>query len=111
MSSKPRSSNTPPTCALRTFKRSTTLSDWPASPQANSGQLAASNSGWRTQWPQIDLEACNACGLCVLYCPDGALVWDARHLPVASADWCKGCGICARECPKDLIRMLPQESS
>ncbi|MDQ7989520.1 MAG: 4Fe-4S binding protein [Candidatus Dactylopiibacterium sp.] len=96
---------TAPPCALRPFARETQLAAWPATPQADAGQLVASNGGWRSLWPAIALDACNGCGLCLLFCPDGAMVWNAHGLPEVAADWCKGCGLCARECPKDLIVM------
>ena len=100
----------PRPCARVAFERPTKLEDWPGTPQSPSGQLAASNSGWRSLWPEIELEACNACGLCGLFCPEGAIVWDAARLPQVEADWCKGCGLCARECPKKLISMRPEEA-
>lgn len=95
-------------CALRPFARGDTLDAWPAAPQAASGQLVASNAGWRSRWPEIALDDCNACGLCLLFCPEGALQWTAERLPVVATDWCKGCGLCARECPKQLIAMRPE---
>jgi len=101
---------TRPPCRLQDFTRPDNLADWPATPQTDAGHLASSNRGWRAEVPTIDLEKCNACGLCLLYCPDGALVWNAQRLPEVADDWCKGCGICAKECPKDLIRMRPEEN-
>jgi len=98
-----------PPCRLRAFRRSDDMAQWPATPQADAGQLTSSNGSWRALWPEIDLAPCNACGLCLLYCPEGALVWTTQRLPKVSEDWCKGCGICAKECPKDLIRMHPEE--
>lgn len=99
---------TPP-CRLRAFLRPDQLADWPATPQADSGQLAASNGSWRSLWPEITLAGCNDCGLCLLYCPEGAIIWNAERKPEVEPDWCKGCGLCVKECPKHLIEMKPEE--
>ncbi|WP_086010494.1 4Fe-4S binding protein [Uliginosibacterium gangwonense] len=104
---KPEEVSNPP-CHLRPFKRSTSLAIWPNSPQADSGHLAFSNKDWRNMWPQIEWQACNSCSLCLLFCPEGAISWNANRLPIVQEDWCKGCGLCARECPKNLIAMIPQ---
>lgn len=98
----------PTPCRLQAFRRATHLDAWPATPQAPAGHLAQSNAGWRSLWPAITLEGCNACGLCLLFCPEGALVWNAERLPVVENDWCKGCGLCAKECPRHLIEMQPE---
>jgi len=41
---------------------------------------------------------CNACGLCVRYCPHEALRLDGGSLEVDGAR-CTGCGLCAEACP------------
>ena len=67
---------------------------------------AAGKSGsWRTFRPVVDREKCNECGLCRLYCPDGAISVDLE----IDLDYCKGCGICAEECPKKAITMVREE--
>lgn len=67
---------------------------------------AAGKSGsWRTFRPVVDRETCNECGLCQMYCPDGAISVDL----VIDLDYCKGCGICAEECPKKAIKMVREE--
>jgi pyruvate ferredoxin oxidoreductase delta subunit len=63
---------------------------------------AAGRTGsWRVFRPVIDPEKCNQCGLCQIYCPEGAVGPD---LTIDLA-FCKGCGICANECPKKAIEM------
>jgi pyruvate ferredoxin oxidoreductase delta subunit len=57
--------------------------------------------GWRTFRPVIEPDKCSKCGLCSLYCPEGAISDDLE----IDYDFCKGCGICAEECPGKAIRM------
>jgi pyruvate ferredoxin oxidoreductase delta subunit len=95
-------------CLLQTFQRQKDVDAWPGSPQLDGGHLAASNSSWRSLWPDIDLGPCNKCNLCLLFCPDAALVSNAEGFPVVEPDWCKGCGICAVECPKKCVHMIEE---
>ncbi len=50
--------------------------------------------------------ACDSCGNCHIFCPDGAVRRDPEdgHLWI-DLDYCKGCGICADECPRAVIQM------
>ena len=43
-------------------------------------------------------DACTACALCALFCPEGAI---ARNDGSMAVDYlyCKGCGICEVVCP------------
>ncbi|MBD3185342.1 4Fe-4S dicluster domain-containing protein [Candidatus Bathyarchaeota archaeon] len=64
------------------------------------------NTGeWRTFRPVINLSACNKCGFCYIYCPEGTIKFDKETGPMVDYIYCKGCGVCARECPKDAITM------
>jgi len=64
---------------------------------------------WRTERPVMDKEKCNKCGLCWLYCPDGAvkLLEDGYYEP--DLFYCKGCGICAKACRREAITMIEEE--
>ena len=64
---------------------------------------------WRSDRPVVDKEKCNKCGLCWLYCPDGAitLLEDGYYEP--ELFYCKGCGICAQVCAKKAITMVEEE--
>jgi ferredoxin len=52
--------------------------------------------------------ACDACGLCVRYCPHGALETVEECL-VADPDLCSACGLCAEVCPLGAISLGPPE--
>lgn len=60
---------------------------------------------WRVFYPVVDREKCNACGICAMFCPDGAI---SEELEI-DLGFCKGCGICANECPKKAISMEREE--
>ena len=54
---------------------------------------------------EIDLDACNDCGICVKNCPYGAIqLVDDR--PNVLKALCKGCGLCAADCTKDAITIV-----
>ena len=52
--------------------------------------------------------SCDGCGLCVRYCPHGALDL-ASSAPAADARRCTGCGLCAEVCPVSALRVGPAE--
>jgi pyruvate ferredoxin oxidoreductase gamma subunit len=61
---------------------------------------------WSLDRPVL-LAACNACALCALFCPEGAI---ARGDGAMTIDYlyCKGCGICEKICPvRNAIAMEP----
>jgi len=61
---------------------------------------------WKTYMPVRDLEKCTKCLLCVLFCPDGAIHWNAGKGDIEfDYNFCKGCGICTNECPTKAIEM------
>lgn len=64
---------------------------------------------WRSERPIVDREKCNKCGLCWLFCPDGAmkLLEDGYYEP--DLYYCKGCGICAEVCRREAVTMLEEE--
>ena len=66
---------------------------------------------WKTYTPVRDLEKCTRCLICLLYCPDGAILWHPEKTDIKfDLKFCKGCGICANECPTKAISMkLEQE--
>ncbi|RSN72206.1 MAG: hypothetical protein DSO07_05800 [Thermoproteota archaeon] len=62
-------------------------------------------ASWRVERPEINLDVCNRCWLCVDYCPDG-VISKTDEGPVIDYDYCKGCGVCAAECPTKAITMV-----
>jgi 2-oxoacid:acceptor oxidoreductase delta subunit (pyruvate/2-ketoisovalerate family) len=62
---------------------------------------------WRTFKPVINLEKCNKCLMCHIYCPDGAVILKTGTEEVEiDYNYCKGCGICANECRQKAIEMV-----
>ncbi len=64
---------------------------------------------------RIDPERCKACGLCLEYCPQGALRISESYnraglhpLEVADTSACAGCGFCARVCPDAAIEIVEE---
>lgn len=60
----------------------------------------------------IDLDACNACGMCAVFCPTGALVRDEAESASAplryvefSASSCVQCGLCVDVCWKEALAL------
>jgi len=54
----------------------------------------------------IDLTACNKCGLCYKRCPYGAIQVTEDKEPEVVKALCKGCGLCAADCPKECISIV-----
>lgn len=73
----------------------------------NNPLLCLNTGDWRTERPVVDKERCNACGICVVYCPPQCMVDDGDYY-MANLEFCKGCGVCAKECPKKAITMRPE---
>jgi pyruvate ferredoxin oxidoreductase delta subunit len=69
--------------------------------------LCLETGTWRVSRPVLDMEKCNYCGLCALYCPPQCIKDMADHFS-PDLEFCKGCGICARECPRGAISMVPE---
>lgn len=64
---------------------------------------------WRSVRPIWDHAKCIRCGVCVVYCPEGCIVWNAQGFPEADLEYCKGCGICGRECWTTCIKQVEEE--
>ncbi len=60
---------------------------------------------WRTFRPVCDCEKCNACGTCVLFCPEGIITVSKEEKYQVDLDYCKGCGLCVEVCPFKALTM------
>lgn len=69
--------------------------------------LCLETGDWRTSRPVVIQKKCNACGICVSFCPPQCMVDDGDYYK-ANLQFCKGCGVCATECPKKAITMEPE---
>jgi ferredoxin len=66
----------------------------------------------------IDVEACSGCGLCVMFCPTGALAHNKYDKPADdthkyldfSANMCVQCGLCEDICMRNCMKVLPTAS-
>ncbi len=59
--------------------------------------------------PEWDKDRCIRCGICYLYCPDGAVFRETDGFFDVEKTKCKGCGICHRECWFGVISMVEEE--
>jgi pyruvate ferredoxin oxidoreductase gamma subunit len=76
----------------------------PAFPISVLDSLGNHTGSWSDEQPVLTGE-CTACGLCALFCPEGAIARSDGSMAIDYL-YCKGCGICEIVCPvHDAIRM------
>ena len=76
----------------------------PLFPVSTTNSLALHTGSWSLDRPVLT-DACTACALCALFCPEGAIARDDGSVTIDYL-YCKGCGICEVVCPvRDAIRM------
>ena len=52
---------------------------------------------------KVDQEKCTGCGVCKIYCPEGAIVGELKQPHLINQDKCIKCGICKDNCKFDSI--------
>ena len=55
------------------------------------------------EMPQIDLEKCNSCGICVSVCHCGAIVVEDNKIVILEMEECGWCTLCEAACPVGAI--------
>jgi pyruvate ferredoxin oxidoreductase gamma subunit len=69
----------------------------PPFPVSTTTTLANHTGSWSEERPVLD-DACSACALCALFCPEGAIARQGSSMAIDYL-YCKGCGICEVVCP------------
>lgn len=67
--------------------------------------------GWRALCPIVDMDKCNHCLLCYIFCPDVAVMTKDGKMLGMNLRYCKGCGICAAVCPVKAITMVMEAAA
>jgi 2-oxoacid:acceptor oxidoreductase gamma subunit (pyruvate/2-ketoisovalerate family)/2-oxoacid:acceptor oxidoreductase delta subunit (pyruvate/2-ketoisovalerate family) len=84
--------------------QSSTARPTPVFPVSTTDSLAIHTGSWSLDRPVLR-DACTACALCAVFCPEGAIVRTEGSMAVDYL-YCKGCGICEVVCPiRDAIAM------
>lgn len=60
----------------------------------------------------LNCGVCNGCELCLIFCPDAAVIRDGGpHGLAIDLEYCKGCGLCVAECPRGAMAMVEEDAS
>ena len=65
------------------------------------------NPGEPKRIASVDRENCAGCGVCVQFCPSGAIA--VNGTADIDNDKCIGCGMCAEECPNKAIVLTDKD--
>lgn len=63
-----------------------------------------------TQFPKLDKNKCQRCGLCVKNCRSNAVFQAPGQYPIFIKDLCSGCGACWLVCPHQAIQPEKEET-
>ena len=55
------------------------------------------------EMPELDVEKCDCCGLCVGVCPCGAIVMTNNAITITDTEECGWCTLCELVCPSEAI--------
>jgi MinD superfamily P-loop ATPase len=53
--------------------------------------------------PELDLDKCDLCGLCVDVCRCEAIVMNGESITITDTEACGWCSLCEAVCPRDAI--------
>ena len=59
----------------------------------------------------MDITKCTKCGMCWIFCPEGAINIRKEGGYEVDLCYCKGCGICQRACAVKAISMVKEDKS
>lgn len=54
--------------------------------------------------PELELELCDGCGLCIAACHGGGIVSEDGKVRIIETQNCDFCGVCEAVCPQGAIR-------
>jgi MinD superfamily P-loop ATPase len=57
-----------------------------------------------TVMPELDINLCDGCGLCVIACHGGGIVQVEGKVKIVETEKCDFCGVCEAVCPHQAIR-------
>ncbi len=53
--------------------------------------------------PELNIELCDGCGLCVVACHGGGIVAEEGKVAIIEIENCDFCGVCEAVCPRGAI--------
>jgi len=53
--------------------------------------------------PEIDLDLCDGCGLCVVACHGGGIIQERGRVRIEVTESCDYCGVCEAVCSRQAI--------
>ena len=57
-----------------------------------------------TVMPELDINLCDGCGLCVIACHGGGIVRAEGEVKIVETEKCDFCAVCEAVCPHQAIR-------